>query len=280
MITNLPTNFANAISPFSPVGRQPVGEENPEARNTPLKPVEESAELAHTDNRRSPEDRPGEVGERLRVSERESGDGSPQREQEDRDSQDDAQQQQDQTLLSELAARDREVRMHERAHAAVGGQFAGAPTYEYTRGPDGNSYAISGEVSISTSAIAGDLEATIAKAEQVQSAALAPSDPSPADRRIAAQAAQTAAQARVELVIQKQEEQQLLNEARANEEAAEQAERERFEAEQQDQREAAERAASQGEQVSQRNIELTRQFVDISSFDTSSTSGRLFSRSV
>jgi len=87
-----------------------------------------------------------------------------------------------------LAKRDAEVRAHEQAHAAAGGAFAGAPSYGYQRGPDGRSYAVSGEVPIDVSAISGDPEATIQKMQQVKRAALAPRDPSNADRAIAASA--------------------------------------------------------------------------------------------
>ncbi|MFT5161899.1 MAG: hypothetical protein ACI9FJ_000467 [Alteromonadaceae bacterium] len=95
--------------------------------------------------------------------------------------------QQDQVKIRELKTRDTEVRAHEAAHAAVGGQFAGSPTYSFKRGPDGTNYAVGGEVSISTSA-AGDPQATIAKMQQVRSAALAPAQPSGQDRKVAASA--------------------------------------------------------------------------------------------
>ncbi|MEH6561766.1 MAG: putative metalloprotease CJM1_0395 family protein, partial [Marinobacter sp.] len=39
--------------------------------------------------------------------------------------------------LTELKARDREVRAHEAAHQATGGQHAGAMSLTYQRGPDG-----------------------------------------------------------------------------------------------------------------------------------------------
>ena len=101
--------------------------------------------------------------------------------------------------ISELAARDREVRTHEQAHMAVGGQYAGAVQYDYKRGPDGRLYAVGGEVSIDTSPVPGDPQATIDKMEQVRRAALAPAEPSGQDRAVAAQAAQVVAQARAEL---------------------------------------------------------------------------------
>ncbi|WP_373186425.1 putative metalloprotease CJM1_0395 family protein [Halopseudomonas sp.] len=105
----------------------------------------------------------------------------------------------EQTEIRELSARDREVRAHEQAHMAVGGQYAGAVSYDYSRGPDGRLYATGGSVSIDISPVAGDPAATIAKMQQVQRAALAPAEPSGADRAVAAQAAQMIAQARAEV---------------------------------------------------------------------------------
>ena len=101
--------------------------------------------------------------------------------------------------VRELAARDREVRSHEQAHVAVGGQYAGAPQYSLQRGPDGASYAVGGEVPIDVAAIPGDPQATILKMQQVRRAALAPANPSPQDRAVSAQASQTILQARTEL---------------------------------------------------------------------------------
>ncbi len=88
-----------------------------------------------------------------------------------------------------LAARDREVRAHEQAHKSAGGQHAGAISLSYTTGPDGKRYASSGEVPVDLSPVSGDPEATIQKLNQIARAALAPADPSSADRRVAARAA-------------------------------------------------------------------------------------------
>lgn len=104
--------------------------------------------------------------------------------------------------VAELAKTDRQVRAHEQAHSSVGGRYTGAPSFNYERGPDGRQYATSGDVSIDTSSIPNDPQATLAKALIVQRAALAPADPSATDRRIAAEAAATATQARVELATQ------------------------------------------------------------------------------
>jgi hypothetical protein len=116
---------------------------------------------------------------------------------------------QEQRLLQQeilaLSNRDREVRAHEQAHTAVGGSYAGAPTYTFQRGPDGRSYAIGGEVSIDAG-ISSDPAATIRKMEQVQRAALAPAEPSAQDFSVAARAQVLAAQARSELAQQQLQE--------------------------------------------------------------------------
>ncbi|PKM17248.1 MAG: hypothetical protein CVV11_21025 [Gammaproteobacteria bacterium HGW-Gammaproteobacteria-15] len=110
--------------------------------------------------------------------------------------------QQEQQEIQELKARDQEVKTHEQAHAAVGGRYAGAPSYSYELGPDGKQYAVGGEVQIDISPIPGDPQATVQKMQQVRAAALAPAEPSAADRRIAAEAAQRQIQAQAELVKQ------------------------------------------------------------------------------
>lgn len=99
--------------------------------------------------------------------------------------------------IERLAKRDREVRQHEQAHQAVGGQYTGAVTYQFVQGPDGRRYAVAGEVSVDLTP-AADPEETIQKMEQIKRAALAPSDPSGQDRRIAAEATAIIAQARAE----------------------------------------------------------------------------------
>lgn len=108
--------------------------------------------------------------------------------------------------VERLKERDREVRAHEQAHARAGGPYAGAPSYEYQRGPDGRMYAVSGEVQIDTAPISGNPEATIVKMETVIRAALAPQEPSAQDSRVAAEARAAKAEAQAELREQKQEE--------------------------------------------------------------------------
>jgi hypothetical protein len=107
--------------------------------------------------------------------------------------------------VAELKRTDQEVRAHERAHAAAGGQYAGAPSYSYESGPDGHKYAVAGEVAIDSSPVANDPEATIAKMEQVKAAANAPAEPSAQDRQVAAAAEAERAQAVIELRRQQDE---------------------------------------------------------------------------
>ncbi len=155
------------------------------------------------------------------------------------------QQAQQQQQITELASRDREVRSHEQAHAAVGGSYAGAPTYSFKRGPDGQTYAVGGEVSIDVSPIPNDPAATLRKMEVVQQAALAPAEPSAQDLRVAAQAQVLAAQARSELAALQREE---IAAAAAERKAEAQAR------EEQEQTEQEEPAASE---VQQQSFDLT-----------------------
>lgn len=101
--------------------------------------------------------------------------------------------------IQRLQKRDAEVRAHEQAHAAAGGGFAGAPSYEYETGPDGKQYAVGGEVDIDVNPVRNDPQATIAKLEQVKRAANAPAQPSAKDYQVAAQADLGIAQATSEL---------------------------------------------------------------------------------
>ena len=102
--------------------------------------------------------------------------------------------------VAKLKARDAEVRAHEAAHLAAGGGVTrGGATFSYEHGPDGQSYAVGGEVGVDTSPVANNPQATIAKANIIRAAALAPADPSPQDQSVAAAAAVMAATAASEL---------------------------------------------------------------------------------
>ncbi|MFK7945057.1 MAG: putative metalloprotease CJM1_0395 family protein [Paracoccaceae bacterium] len=109
--------------------------------------------------------------------------------------------------VDKLRARDAEVRRHEEAHARVGGQYAGQPSYSYQTGPDGKRYAIGGEVPIDVAPVPDDPEATIDKMSIVKRAALAPAEPSGQDRRVAALADRQSLEAQATLNAQLLEEQ-------------------------------------------------------------------------
>lgn len=161
--------------------------------------------------------------------------------------------------IERLAARDREVRSHEQAHSAVGGSYAGPPTFTYTRGPDGKSYATSGEVSIDLSPVPNDPEATLRKMQLVQQAALAPAEPSPQDLRVAAQAQALAAQARAEL-------NQLRRDEAANARAERAAEAEQARAEEEEKAKTQDEASPESAQQSlppAPNLDLYRQLSEL-----------------
>jgi hypothetical protein len=108
--------------------------------------------------------------------------------------------QEDRDTIQMLRRRDTDVRSHEQAHLVVAGQYAGGgATYSYRRGPDGQLYAIGGEVPLDMSPIQGQPEVTLRKALQLRRAALAPADPSPQDRQVASEAARMELQAEGEI---------------------------------------------------------------------------------
>jgi len=186
------------VAPFAPLGRQAVGQESTELKSSSFKALEQAADSARSENRRSPDDSPNQQAEqqRLDTGHRQAG---PPDAQAAKDPKEKERLQKEQKEIAELSATDREVRAHEQAHAAVAGAYAGNTTYKFVKGPDGVSYAVGGEVSISTSAIPNDPEATIRKAQQIRNAANAPADPSPQDRSVAAQASRMESEARAQL---------------------------------------------------------------------------------
>jgi len=101
--------------------------------------------------------------------------------------------------VEKLKTTDRKVRAHEAAHmAAGGGMITHGASYTYETGPDGQKYAVAGEVGIDTSK-GRTPEETLQRAQQIRAAALAPADPSGQDRSVAAEASQMAAEARAEI---------------------------------------------------------------------------------
>ncbi|MGN5052549.1 putative metalloprotease CJM1_0395 family protein [Aeromonas veronii] len=119
-----------------------------------------------------------------------------------RKQQDPKQQERQEQQVQDLVERDKEVRTHEQAHQSAGGEYASSPTYQFTQGPDGKRYATGGEVQIDTSVVPGDPAATIAKMQQIRSAALAPAEPSAQDLAVARSAAASEAKARKELMAE------------------------------------------------------------------------------
>lgn len=292
MINNIPSSFANTVAPFAPMGRAPVGQESTDLKSSSFRPTEQTAESGRGQNRRLPDERPNDDVERDRLDRAaQSGDETEQAGAANRRAEQERQQA-ELEQIDELAARDREVRAHEQAHAAVAGQYGSSPTYSFVRGPDGVSYAVSGEVKIDTSPIAGDPEATLRKAQQLRRAANAPAEPSGQDVNVAAQAAQMEQQARAELreqqAIESEESaeqgqssgvksaEQANTESEkqrlAEEEALLQEDQERFEAEQRllDQRQA--RAEFFNENT-RRNIDINRRLIEIGVVNSNSEVG-------
>lgn len=159
-----------------------------------------------------------------------------------------AQLEEDLKTIRELANRDREVRTHEQAHQAVGGQHAGPMSLTFEQGPDGKRYAVAGEVPIDISPVPGNPQATMEKAAQIRRAALAPAEPSSQDRAVAAQATQLEMTAQIELRQMERQEQEAsqteTEEARGISEESE----DRSETTSTKERQQAERAADNADQ--------------------------------
>ncbi len=315
MINNIPSNFANTVAPFVPMGRAPVGQETTDLKSSSFRPTEQLAESGRGQNRRFPDERPNDDVERDRVERGVQGGDQAVQEAAVKRRAEQERQQAERDQIQELSARDREVRAHEQAHAAVAGQYASSPTYSFVRGPDGVSYAVGGEVQIDTSPIPGDPEATLRKAQQLSRAASAPAEPSSQDGRVAAQAAQMEQQARAELAelrateaaerreeitsddsgvggepaqadsaeatpdARARNEEEREKQRIADEEARLQADQERFEAEQRllDQRQARAEFFNEG---ARRNIDLNRRLIEIGVFNSDSGIGSFLNKTV
>ena len=109
------------------------------------------------------------------------------------------------TQVEKLKKIDQEVRTHEQAHKNSGGIYASSASFSFQVGPDGKRYAVGGEVSIDTSPVKDDPEATIAKLDVVIAAALAPAKPSSQDIKVATAAVTARNQARNQLLKKAQE---------------------------------------------------------------------------
>lgn len=304
MINNIPSNFANTVAPFAPMGRAPVGQETTDLKSSTFRPTEQLADSGRGQNRRLPDERPNDEVERDRL-ERGARD-QPAQAVDRRTEQERQQAERDQ--IQELASRDREVRAHEQAHAAIAGQYGSSPTYSFVRGPDGVSYAVGGEVKIDTSPIPGDPEATLRKAQQLRRAANAPVEPSSQDASVAAQAAQMEQQARAELseqqAIEAEEQRGLANEdsettesrsAEADERTEQEAERKRQLLAEEEQQLQAEQAYFEDEQrlldqrqaraelfneSTKRNIDINRRLIEIGVFNSGADIGSFLNKTV
>ncbi|MDZ7641800.1 MAG: putative metalloprotease CJM1_0395 family protein [Desulfurivibrio sp.] len=117
----------------------------------------------------------------------------------------------EQLEVARLQQTETRVRAHEMAHLAVAGPYVkGGASFSHTTGPDGRKYVTGGEVSIDTSKEPTP-EATLRKMRIIRAAAMAPADPSPQDRKVAAQANTVMAQASQELEMARMEQQHQAN---------------------------------------------------------------------
>lgn len=197
---NPPTEaVANEAAQKTPVTEPPKTTENPNTRTS-----------TDSNEQQRVNQEPAKEANQNRSEDESAADEQASREQE---RQEQRQQNQEKQEIEGLKLRDREVRAHEAAHAAVGGALAGAPQLTFKTGPDGKRYAIAGEVAIDISRAATP-EATLAKMGQVERAALAPADPSGQDRVVAAKAARLANEASVEIREVAAEEAKLVQEER------------------------------------------------------------------
>ena len=304
MINNIPSNFANTVAPFAPMGRAPVGQETTDLKSSTFRPTEQLADSGRGQNRRLPDERPNDEVERDRL---ERGARDQAAKAVDRRTEQERQQA-ERDQIQELASRDREVRAHEQAHAAIAGQYGSSPTYSFVRGPDGVIYAVGGEVKIDTSPIPGDPEATLRKAQQLRRAANAPVEPSSQDASVAAQAAQMEQQARAELseqqAIEAEEQRGLANEdsettesrsAEADERTEQEAERKRQLLAEEEQQLQAEQAYFEDEQrlldqrqaraelfneSTKRNIDINRRLIEIGVFNSGADIGSFLNKTV
>jgi len=118
-----------------------------------------------------------------------------------------------------MKKRDAEVRTHEEAHVrAASGVSVSGPNFTFATGPDSKQYVTDGNVDIDTAKVEGDPEATIEKAKKIQASALAPVEPSEADRKVATAARQMEMDAKREISEANREQSTLYNDTGQNQE--------------------------------------------------------------
>ena len=175
-----------------------IGAEKDKARSSENRPV--SYQSSDTTQRQNDGQRTAAADD---STSREKGKEGSGKEEQGKGSNGGSQDQAQQKEVEAYKARDQEVHTHERAHQSAGGQYASAPSYTMSRGPDGKRYATGGEVQIDISPVSGDPAATVQKMQQVRSAALAPAEPSSQDMSVAAKASRLESQARAELATER-----------------------------------------------------------------------------
>src|SRR5690606_36735775 len=135
--------------------------------------------------------------------------------------------------------------------------------------------------------VPGDPRATMEKAQQIRRAAMAPAEPSPQDRRVAAEAARLEAEARAELAQLLREEPQRSaesdedktdtnNPSLASAENTVPEDREKAERE----ADARKESARQFAEISSRNIEINCKLIEIGLVKPPIASGQFFNRQV
>lgn len=275
MISNSINTLPNTFTPFSSVEEKPVGQQNTEVLKSTIKPIEETPKTEKNQRRgrdieKGNVEKSGvqksEADEKKNIKnnglEKAKGDDGEYLSEEELDQ------------IKALASRDQEVRDHERAHASVGGQLAGAASYGYEQGPDGKRYAVSGEVPISIKSNPTDPSATLANARQVARAALAPAEPSSQDRRIASQASQVALEATQDITELAQDKKAAELSKSEDKREVEQLAKEKKEAVEQKQSLQDQQQRSQAE-INRKGLELTRTLVQLELGDNITTPGKL-----
>lgn len=107
--------------------------------------------------------------------------------------------QKEQQEISQLKITDAKVRAHEHAHkSTAAGLTTSGPNYEYETGPDGQKYAVAGDVNVGYQH-SSDPRVNLRNAQKLKAAALAPAEPSSQDRSVARKADMEIAKAQQEI---------------------------------------------------------------------------------
>lgn len=102
-------------------------------------------------------------------------------------------------VVNELRQRDALVRRYVSSRqGTISGSSVG-PDYEFTRGPDGRTYAVKANVSINVSEVPGDPQATIRNARSASRLAMSPPMLSSEDNGVIFEAKELEAKARIEI---------------------------------------------------------------------------------